>query len=177
MASGDTLFILTPMSGTPPATLYATLDTLAITGATPDSYIPVLDFDGGTAIESMDWFLSMPSHYIGTTGITFKAYYAMDGASANPVRLEYRAIAFAEDDALPTARVIDTQTSTDDVDTPVSATTNDLSIGSPVAMAKANFGSPSAGDLIQIRLTRDPVDAGDTNTNDLQLIKIVVTET
>jgi len=176
MASGDTLFVPTPQGSIPTATIFATLDTLAITGATPDSYIPVLEFDGA-AIEQADWFVSVPSHYDGTTGFDFQAFYAVDGASNNPVRLEFRAITFAEDDALATVRVIDTQTEIPAVDTPVSATANDLSITAKVGLVKANMGNPSAGDLMQIRLTRDPVDAGDTNTNDVQLIKIVVTET
>lgn len=144
MASGDTLFILGPRDSGPTATVNATLDTLAITGATPDSYIPVLDFDG-TDIEHADWFVIVPSNYAGTTGFDFQAFYAVDGASNNPVRLEFRAITFAEDDALPTARVIDTQTEAAAVDTPISTTANDLSITAAVSLAKANIGTPSAG--------------------------------
>lgn len=175
MATTETLFVLEPRNSVPTATAYATLDTLSITGATPDSYILVLDFDGA-AIEHADWFVIVPSNYAGG-GFDFQAFYAVDGASNNPVRLEFRAITFAEDDALPTVRVIDTQTEVAAVDTPVSATAQDLSITAEVSLTAGNMGTPSAGDFMQIRLTRDPVDAGDTNTNDLQLIKIIVTET
>jgi hypothetical protein len=54
MATGNSLVTLFPQDGTPPATIYATLDTMVGT-STPAESIPVLDFDD-TTVEYMDWY-------------------------------------------------------------------------------------------------------------------------
>ena len=175
MASGDSLFVLTAISSAPTATSAATFDTLAITGATPDSYIPVLDFDGA-ADEHADWIgLEMPSNYEGS-GITVQAWYAMDGTNgATAIELEVRAITFAEDDALATAKVIDTQTEATITDTPINATANELSVSGTATISHSDIGSPAVGAMMMFRITRDISPA--TNTDDLQFIKLRVTET
>ena len=93
MASGDTLFILTPQAYTPPGTNYATLDTVADT-STPAMSIPVLDFDG-SANESADWYVTVPSHYAGG-GFTFSYAYAMSSTDGDAVEIEFRAFPFAD---------------------------------------------------------------------------------
>ncbi|KKK76144.1 hypothetical protein LCGC14_2866660, partial [marine sediment metagenome] len=52
MASGNTIWVLEPEGSKPPATLFATLDTIA-DASTPLATILVLDFDPTTA-EFMD---------------------------------------------------------------------------------------------------------------------------
>jgi len=172
MASGDTLFILSPQGGTPPATLYATLDTIA-DGSAPNTTIPVLDFDGAVN-EHMDWHLTIPSHYAGTTGFTFQMNYAMDGTDGNEVNMEFRVLPLTDSLLLTGDLGIDTQT-----DAVINATPNgtqdDFEISGTIALAKASFGSAAAGTDIILRATRD--EATTTNVNDLQLKSIVVTET
>ena len=174
MASGDTLFILTPQGGTPPATLFATLDTLTET-STPNATIPVLDFDGGTD-EFYDWHVVVPSHYGGTTGFTFKYTYAMDGTDVDLVDLEFSIAKIVDTEIATDDQGLDTATPVSIQDTPVTTVTADKVAVSPTgALAKADAGTPVAGDYIIIRCQRDTGAAA--NADDLQLINIVVTET
>lgn len=173
MASGDTLFVLGPLGGSPPSTSYATFDTIADT-STPPLIIPVLDFDGA-ANEHMDWYLTVPSHYASTTGFTFSYKYATDGADADLVDMEFRVLILADLDILTGDLGIDTQTAVSIQDTPPATPTNKLSYSTTGALAKASMGTPSAGDRIVIRATRDISAA--TNTDDLQLLEIYVIET
>ena len=174
MASGDTLFILTPMSGTPPATLYATLDTIAGTVDAPLPSYPVLDFDGAQD-EHMDWHLTIPSHYVGTTGFTFSYKYAMDGTDGNIVEMEFRCRKLVDASTdLGGDLDIDGATATSIQDDP-SATQDQFNQSATDTMAKANAGTPVAGDRIVIRATRD--ESAVTNIDDLQLLEILVTET
>lgn len=173
MASGNTLFILDPLGATPPATLYATPDTIA-DASTPNMTMPVLDFDGTTA-EYMDWFLTIPSQYAGTTGFTFSYKYATDGADADLVDMEFRVLKLADLDVLTGDLGIDTQTQVSIQDTPPATPTNKFSYSTTGALAKADFGSAVAGDRIIIRAKRDVAAAA--NTDDLQLAEILVTET
>ncbi len=174
MASGDSLFILGPLGASPPSANFATPDTIA-DASTPTLIIPVLDFDGGTN-EHMDWFLTVPSQYAGTTGFTFSYKYAMDGTDVDLVDMEFRVIDLADTDILTADLGIDTQTAVSIQDTPVATVTAHKLAYSPTgALAKANMGDPSAGDRIVIRATRDTTAAA--NADDLQLLEIYVTET
>lgn len=173
MASGDTLFVLTPLDCTPPATLFATFDIIADT-STPALSIPVLDFDGATQ-EHMDWFVTIPSHYAGTTGFTFSFKYAPDGTAGGTTEFELRALHLDDLDILTGDLGVDTQTATTITDTAPATPINKLNYSTTGTMAKANFGSAVAGDRLVIRCSRDP--ATDTNTDDAQLAEILVTET
>lgn len=174
MASGDTLFILTPQGGTPPATLYATLDAVA-DASTPFSTIPVLDFDG-TTDEYMDWHVMVPSHYSGTTGFTFRYTYAMTSTDVDLVDLEFSVVTVADTDILTADHGLDTATPVSIQDTPVvTVTANKVAISPSGALAKASMGTPAVGDYIIIRCQRDTGAAA--NADDLQLININVTDT
>ena len=161
MASGDTLFILDPLGSSPPATLYATIDTIS-DASTPLMVIPVLDFDGVTS-EHADWYLTIPSHYAGITGFTFSYKYATDGSDADLVDIEFRVLKLADLDILTGDLGIDTQTAVSIQDTPPATPTNKLSVSTTGALAKANFGSAVAGDRIIIRATRDVAAAAKTS--------------
>ncbi len=171
MATTNTLFILDPLSGRPPATLFATLDTIT-EASTPNAVIPVLDFDGA-ADEHMDWIVTVPSHYDGG-GFTWSFKYAMDGADVDIVEIELRAIVLADLDILTADLGIDTATTSARQDTPA-GTADKLNVTATAALSHANAGSPSPGDRMIIRATRDISAA--TNTDDLQLLEILILET
>lgn len=172
MASGDTLFVLSPLGSVPPSANNATLDWIA-DASTPNMHIPVLDFDGATN-EHADWFVTIPERYSETTGFTFSYKYAMGGTDGDIVEIEFRALHIDDLTVLTGDLGIDTQTATTITDDP-SATANDFNYTTTGTMAKANFGSAAPGDFLIIRATRDVSVA--TNTDDLQLAEIYVTET
>lgn len=172
MATTDTLFILDPLSYSPPATLFATLDTIS-DGSAPVAVIPVLDFDGA-ADEHADWWVTMPSHY-GGGGFTWSYKYAVDGTDVDIVELELRCIVLADLDILTGDLGIDTATASAIQDTPASTPTNKLNVTATGTLSHANAGSPSVGARLVIRITRDISAA--TNTDDLQLLEVLVLET
>ena len=171
MATTDTLFVLTPQAGTPPATLYATLDTIADI-STPAAAIPVLDFDATTA-EWMYWHVTMPSHYDGG-GVTISWKGGTDTANAGTLELEIGAIVIADATTLTGDLGLDTATRVGISDTPA-ATANQMNQSGTGTLTHANIGSPSAGDRMIWVATRDT--ATDTNTGDLQLQEILILET
>ena len=172
MASGDTLFILTPQSSTPPAANYATLDTVA-DGSTPAMSIPVLDFDG-SADESADWYVTVPSHYAGG-GLTFSYAYAMSSTDGDAVEIEFRAFPFADASSILTADLgMDGRTAVNIADDP-SANANEFNITATGNLSHGNAGSPAVGAFVVIRATRDYDHAA--NANDLQLLAVHVKET
>ena len=173
MASGDTLFILTPNGSSPPAANFATLDTVA-DASTPAMSIPVLDFDGA-ADEHMDWYVTLPNHYSGATGLTFSYKYAMDDTDGGEIEMEFKALHIDDQTVLTGDLGIDTQTPTNIMDDP-DPTADDFNYSITGTMAKANFGSAVAGDLLCIRAMRD-VSYDTANADDLQLVEILVTET
>lgn len=172
MASGDLLFVLSPKTRSGPDANGATPDTVA-DASTPAQKIPVLDFDGA-ADEHADWFVTIPSWYAGTTGFTFSYKYAMDGVDGDQVEIEFRVLHIDDLDTLTADLGLDTQTEVAITDDPA-ATANNFNYSTTGALAKANFGSAVAGDYIVIRATRDISFA--TNTDDLQLAEVYVTET
>ena len=172
MASGDTLFQLFPQNSVPPSANYATHDTVS-DASTPNIIVHVLDFDGATD-EHMDWLVQIPSQYSDTTGFTFAYKYAMDGADVDIVEIEFRVLKIADLDILTADLGIDTQTAVAIQDTPA-GTADKFNVTATGALAKANFGSAVKSDYIVIRATRDISAA--TNTDDLQLAAIYVTET
>jgi len=174
MASGDTLFILTPLGAIVPSANYATLDFIT-EGSTPNANIPVLDFDGATA-EFADWHVVIPSQYSDGTGFTFQYTYAMDGADVDLVDLEFSVALLADTEIATADQGLDTATPVSIQDTPVATVTADKIAVSPTgALAKADFGSAIAGNTIIIRCERDVAAAA--NTDDLQLMAVYVTET
>lgn len=173
MASGNTLFVLEPMGSSPPSANFATLDLVA-DASTPAMEIPVLDFDGAVD-EHMDWFVTIPSQYAGTTGFTFSFKYAMDGTDGDQIEMEFRVLHIDDQTVLSGDLGMDTQTPVTITDDP-DATAEDLNYSTTGALAKASFSSAVAGDRICIRATRDE-DGVAENIDDLQLVEILVSET
>lgn len=172
MASGDTLFVLLPQGSIPTTTAYATLDILS-EASTVVGNIPVLDFAGATADESAEWVVMIPNWYASTTGMTFKINYAMAGTDGSDVQFEVRALKIVAGETI-TSENIQAATATDITDTP-NGTANVLDVTPTGAIAKADMGTPAAGDYLRIRLSRDYDHAA--NADDAQVLGVYVTET
>jgi len=172
MASTDTIFILEPLAMTPPATLFATLDTIA-DGSTPVLTIPVLDFDTTTA-EFADWFVTVPSHY-GGGGFTISMKCGTDADDVGTFEIEILITVIADATILTGDLGADTGTSIAITDTPPTTPINKLNYSATQTLSHSNAGSPSVGDRLIIRAKRDT--ANDTNTGDLQLAEILILET
>lgn len=173
MASGDTLFVLSPLGYLPPATLYATLDT--ITGSTdaPLPVMPVLDFDGAQD-EHADWFVTMPSHY-GGGGLEFSYKFAMTGTDAQAVEMEFRCRKYVTNSSVISGD-IDITGATPAVQATASPQVADeFTQSAAIDLSHANAGSPAVGDRLIIRVTRDF--DHEANTDDLQLLEVLVLET
>lgn len=177
MASGDTLFVLTPQAYTPPGTLYATLDTVA-DGSTPTMSIPVLDFDGNSQNEGAEWFVTMPSSYNGG-GLTFTYKYAMSGEVGHAVKLIFVANDFTDATSVLTEDLaIDGQTGVELIDDP-SGTQNEFNMtAASGTLSHVNAGSPAVGAYMIIRAWREYNYNGGSgvNTDDLQLLAVHVKE-
>lgn len=172
MASGDLLFTLDALNSSPPSANFATRDQVA-DASTPNIIFDVLDFDGA-ADEHMDWHVTIPPQYGETTGFTFSYKYAMAGTDGDIVEIEFRVLPIADLDVLTGDLGVDTQTPvaiTDDPD----AVANKFNQSTTGALAKANFSSAAPGTRLCIRATRDVSIA--TNTDDLQLLEVLVKET
>lgn len=168
MASGDTLFSFLPQQNEPPASAFATLDTVA--GAT--GVRAVLDFDGA-ADETAIFSGYFPSHYAGG-GVDVVIDYSTDGTDADAVEFEV-SIESLQDNDDQDAGGADFGTATNIADTPQTNTANFLNRTAAGAISHANCGSPAVGDRMRLKVTRDISFA--TNTDDAQLHGIYVTET
>jgi hypothetical protein len=172
MASGNTLFALYPKGHSPTVTLGATFDTIS-DASTPASITEVLDFDGAAQDEHAEWNVTVPSQYAGG-GFNVVIKYAMSGTDADAVQFEVRMLKLGDTADLDTDLGMDTQTATDITDTPT-GTANAMMVTSAGAVTHSNAGSPSAGDHMRIRITRDYDHA--SNTDDAQLVAVYITET
>lgn len=172
MASGDTLLILTPLDNTPPATLYATLDT--VTGAsTPAESVPVLDFDDTTA-EYADFYCMMPRNY-GGGGLTLTfAWSAAAAANTAVLRAAFRRVQDDAEDLDTTAQTYDFNTT--GALTPASAV-GEVAYDSLTFTDGADMDSVSVGEYFILRVGRAPADANDTLVGDASLHAIEIKET
>jgi len=171
MASGDTLLILTPQNGTPPASSPAQLDTITGADGTSAENVPCIDFDASTD-EYMDFYCVMPEHY-GSGGLTLTIVHACLGDTSNAWKC---AIAFRsiEDDA-------------EDLDTTDHAYTYNTGDMTPAGTAGevgydnitftdgADSDNVDAGDLFILRVMRDVSE--DSMTGDASVLAIHIKET
>jgi len=172
MATGDTLLILTPLDNVPPATVYATLDTMTGTSSPANESIPVLDFDD-TAIEHADFYCVMPRNY-GGGGLTLTFYWSAAAATNNGVwAAAFRRV---QDDTVD----LDTTSFSYDFNT-----TGDLTPASVVGEVAydtltftdgADMDSVAAGDYFILRVKR-PAPVGTKITGDCSIHAIEIKET
>lgn len=172
MASGNTLFFLSAQNSIPTATLYATLDTITEL-STPSGLIPVLDYDGSAQDEHAEWLVCVPSYYAGG-GFDIIIGYACSGTASGAVQWEVRMLDIVDTNDLDTDLGMDTQTQVDITDTPT-GTANAIMVTAAGTLSHANAGSPAAGSLLRIRISRDFDHAA--NTDDAQFVYAYVTET
>ena len=172
MATGDTLFDLSPLGSVPTTTNYATLTTI-LDGSTVVGQTPALKFPGTTPDTCAEWQVQVPSQYAGTTGFTFVVQFTTDGTSAGGVYWEIRAYKLVSGDSLAT-QDLGSKTATLTNATP-SGTASLMILTAGATMAKANAGTPAAGDFLRIRVTRDY--DGASNTDNAELVAVYVTET
>ena len=128
MASTNTIFILDPAGSSPPATLFATADTI-VDASAPATVIEVLDFDPTTS-EHMDWHVTVPSHY-GGGGFTISWKGGTDNTSVGTFEIEVRVLKIADADILTADLGIDGQTPATITDTPPATPINKLNNSVP----------------------------------------------
>jgi len=174
MASGNALLVLTPLDNVPPATLYATLDTVTGT-STPAEAIPVLDFDDTTQ-EYADFYCVMPSHYAGTTGVTVKIIFSAAEAATDVVAWQAAFRRVADD-----AEDLDTTAHTyvyNEVVATAPSVVGEVAYDDITFTDGADMDSVVAGDYFILRVTRDPTPSSGTDvTGDASLHAVYVTET
>ncbi|TIV70588.1 MAG: DUF2793 domain-containing protein [Mesorhizobium sp.] len=156
-----------PMDNEPPASNYATFDTLNAT--TPR---PVLEFDAATQESAVFSDVLWPTY--GGGGLTVEIYWAMDTATSGNVVLD--------------AAIERVQQGTDSYATDSFATaqvTAATSVPGTAGVSKKStltftngsaMDSLAAGEEYRCRIRRVAADAGDTATGDLQVSKVVVRE-
>jgi hypothetical protein len=170
LAKGHTLAVLTPKNGKPTNTLAATLDTI-VDGSTPASLTEVLDFNGA-ADSHYEWDFVIPSWYSGN-GFTVSILYAMSSTDGDAVQFEFRMLPIVDLNVLTADLGMDTATGTDITDDP-STTANELNVTAGVEVTHANAGSPAAGSMVRVRITRDFDHAA--NANDAQFVLAYIVE-
>lgn len=173
MASGNTLFVLTPNSYSPSATIFAQLDVVVGT-STPVEWFPVLAFDT-TTVEYADWHgLIMPAHYSGG-GITVSIRSSATTTTGGIVfAAALRRIADDAEDLDTTAQTYDYNTVT--IGTLASAV-GELTYDSITFTNGADMDSVVAGDSFTFRMRRDTGNGSDTATGDAFVHSIHITET
>lgn len=170
--SGLLVANLAPEGSSPPATLFATLDTRP-GGSTPAENWSVLDYDDST-IEYMDWKIKMPDNY-NSGGITMVINWLATSATTGNV--------------VWAAAVRRIQVGTTDLDTSLSYDYNQASatacsgtngVTSQTTITFTNgsdMDSWAAGEYANIRVRRVASDGGDTMTGDAELLGVSIKET
>lgn len=171
MASGDTLLVLTPLDNVPPATIYATLDTMVGT-STPVESVPVLDFDD-TTVEYADFYCTMPRNYAGG-GVTLTFFWSAAAATNNGAwAAAFRRVADDAEDLDTTAQTYDYNQTADL--TPASAV-GEVAYDTLTFTDGADMDSVSAGDYFILRVKR-PAPSGTKITGDCSIHAIEIKET
>lgn len=171
MASGDTLAVFHPADNTPPATVYATLDT--ITGAsTPAEAVPVLDFDD-TTVEYADFYGVFPNHY-ANGGVTLTFVWSAAAATNNGAwAAAFRLIDDDNEDLDTTAFTYDYNQTADL--TPPSAV-GEVAYDTLAFTNGADMDSVIANKYFILRVKR-PAPSGTKITGDCSIHAIIVKET
>lgn len=171
MASGDTLFVLTPMASSPTVTIFAQLD-FVVGPTVPNQGVPVLAFDT-TTVEYADWHgLVMPAHY-GGGGITCSI---RSSAGATTGTLQW---AIALRDIPDDAEDLDTTVHSYDFNVvnigTLASAIGELTYDNITFTDGADMDNVGAGDSFSLRLRRDT--GSDTLATDAFLHSIYITET
>jgi hypothetical protein len=173
MASGDTLLILSPRDYTPPATIYATLDTVTGT-STPVEAFEVLDFDDTTQEYADFHGLVMPANY-ATGGITLTIFYSAAEAATDVVKWEaaFRRVADDAEDLDTTAHTYDYNV----VEDTAPSVIGEVAYASITFTNGADMDSVVAGEMFTLRVSRNPSTGGTDVTGDASIHAIRISET
>lgn len=171
MASGNTLFTLSPLGYSPTATAACQIDWIIGT-STPVEWFPVLAFDTST-VEYADYHgLIMPAHY-GGGGLTC-SIRSSAGATTGTLQwaMAIRRIADDAEDLDTTAHTYDYNVI--NIATLASAI-GELTYDTITFTSGADMDSVAAGESFSLRVRRDT--GSDTLTTDAFIHAIVVSET
>ena len=175
MASGNSLLSLTPLHCSPPAANAATLDTIA-GGSTPAENWPCLDFDAA-ASEYMDFpNLTMPEHYVGTTGITITIVWAAPSETTVTDECRWEAAIQRIDDDEPEL-TMDAAYAYNGVSADPPSVANEVAYDDITFTNGADMDSVVAGEFFNLRIYRDHDHADDTATGDCCLLGAHIKET
>ena len=173
MASGNTLAVFFPQDGEPPATVFATVDTIA-GASTPAEAITVLDFDDTTQ-EYMDFAGFMPANY-GGGGVTVTVVFSAAEAATDVVAWQaaFRRIADDAEDLDTTAHTYDFN----EVVATAPSVVGEVAYDDITFTDGADMDSVAASEYFRLRVTRDPTPSSGTDvTGDGSIHAIVIKET
>jgi len=167
--------VLTPQSGMPPATLFATFDTIP-GGSTPAEAVSVLDFDPD-ASEYMDFKFALPAGYAdGGLTVTFIFSMTSDHDEGTPHKVRWEAgIARIADDVLDMNS--DQAYAYNGVSAIVPSVVGEVSYDDITFTDGADMDSLAAGEMAILRVYRDHDHADDNATGDAELQMITIKET
>ncbi len=172
MASGDTLITLSPLDNVPPATVYATFDTMVGTSSPVES-VPVLDFDDTTA-EYADFYCMLPRNYNGG-GVTITFAWSAAATTNTAVwRAAFRRVQDDAEDLDTTAQTYDYNTT--GALTPASAV-GEVAYDTLTFTDGADMDSVAVGEYFILRVGRAPADGNDTLVGDASIHAIEIKET
>lgn len=174
MAAGDSLFTLTPMSRSGPATAAAALDVIAGV-STPAESIPVLAYDAATD-EHSDFVVMLPFTYSGN-GLTFVIAWTSASATSGTCRWEIAIRRFADD-----AEDLDTTAQTYDyngVGATAPSAAGEIVYDNITFTNGADMDSWAAGEWAVLRVKRDAdgTNGTDDMTGDGDIVGILCRET
>lgn len=164
MASGDTLAVMTPLHGAPPAANYAQLDTR--------NAHPVAAFDAATE-EALYFGGVLPRHYAGG-GLTLSLHWM--GATATSGNVLWGASLerlYAAGDDIDSDSFAAEQTATG----AANGTSGKLTVTTIAFTAGAQMDSIAVGEAFRLKIARKAADGSDTMTGDAQLLRIEIKET
>ena len=158
MATGDSLLLLGPSNGTPPATLYATFGVMD-GASTPAEAILILKYDDTTQ-KYIDFYCVMPEHYDGG-GITLTVMFSANDVASDVIEWQaaFRRIADDSEDLDSTAHtyVYNAVVAT------VPSVIGEVAYDNITFTNGAEMDSVVAGDYFILRVTRDPTPSSGTN--------------
>lgn len=170
MGTGDKLWVLKAKGSTPPMTAYAVPEDIP-DASTPNLLTRVLQFDPSSD-ESADWVRTVPPQYAGG-GFKVRFKGGTDNTSTGQLDLGVRMLPIADAAVLTADLGIDGQTRVSVTDTPPATPANKLNYSAQQTLSHSNAGSPSAGDTVVIRATRN---SSDGNSGFLSLEELEIEE-
>ena len=138
-----------------------------LTAGNPE--LSVYDFDGTTA-EAIYFTIDMPANWDLST-VTFNATWTSVATDTDGVAFRLSGVAFDDGGA------IDTAYGTAITVTDAAQSTANLKYKTATSAAVTIAGAPTAGEIVYLKLERNPADAGDTMVEDARLLGVNINYT